>query len=114
MLTTHPHLTTDSFTLYIKATLLLGKAKAFNGRFKLRHAAGDGNVAFDQSQPLAEGNDDSRPMKDPRETDDFKALDYLIESFSAHIPNGLNDAIGLRTGAKLDPTLYMAHMIPHV
>ncbi|KAG8997271.1 hypothetical protein FRB93_000404 [Tulasnella sp. JGI-2019a] len=42
MLVTHPRLTTDAFTLYIKATVLLGRVKTFNGRFRYKYTDGDG------------------------------------------------------------------------
>ncbi|KAG9008534.1 hypothetical protein FRB90_008808, partial [Tulasnella sp. 427] len=45
MLITHPPLTTDSFTLYLKASVLLGKVKTFNVRFKMRYTDGAGPTA---------------------------------------------------------------------
>lgn len=126
MLTTHPRLTTDSFTLYIKATVLLGKVKAFNGRFRYRYTDGDGKVTFDSFPPLSPDGGSAgsaqagyAPVKDatkirPQKTDEFQALDGLIQSFVAHIPNEYKDAVGSTTGVKLDPTLYLAHMLPHV
>ncbi|KAG8857198.1 hypothetical protein FRB96_005872 [Tulasnella sp. 330] len=117
MLTTHPHLATDSFTLYIKASALLGKVKTFNSRFRYRYTYGDQQLAA----PTAGGAENPRCSShrnvaaiDPRSTDEFKALDEMCHAFVASIPRQFKDPVGLDTGAKLDPTLYMAHMLPHM
>ncbi|KAG8903609.1 hypothetical protein FRC00_014646 [Tulasnella sp. 408] len=49
MLITHPPLTTDAFTLYLKGSVLLGKVKSFNVRFKMRYTDGAGPTAMGSS-----------------------------------------------------------------
>lgn len=49
MLITHPPLTTDAFTLYLKGSVLLGKVKTFNVRFKMRYTDGAGPTAMGSS-----------------------------------------------------------------
>ncbi|KIO22827.1 hypothetical protein M407DRAFT_27699 [Tulasnella calospora MUT 4182] len=46
MLVNHPPLMTDAFTLYLKASVLLGKVKTFNVRFKMRYTDGAGPTAM--------------------------------------------------------------------
>lgn len=94
MLTTHPTSITDSFSLYIKATILLGKVKNFNGRFKNK---------FDDGIP---------PEFDPRETAEFQMLDNAITAFKLSIPREHREPMSL--DGKLDPTLYLALVLPHV
>ncbi|KAG8857239.1 hypothetical protein FRB96_005914 [Tulasnella sp. 330] len=121
----HPLLTTDAFTLYIKASSLLGKVKTFNGRFRYKYTDGDGTGMPCTRTTLEEyPADDTAPPRpglvkevtttNPRDTDDFHALDALIEAFIGNVPRDLKDPVGLDTGAKLNPTLYMAHMLPHM
>ncbi|KAG9013634.1 hypothetical protein FRB94_001739 [Tulasnella sp. JGI-2019a] len=93
VLVTHPPAITDSFTLYIKAAILLGKVKTFNGRFKLKHGELNEN-------------------RDPRESKEFQMLDSLIEGFKTSIPKELKEF--LSANGKLDPTLYMILLLPHL
>ncbi|KAG8978886.1 hypothetical protein FRB93_010516 [Tulasnella sp. JGI-2019a] len=116
---THPRLTTDSFTLYIKAASLLGKVKTFNGRFRYRYTdvVGRSRPASptceqESSGPSISVNDVTKI--NPRDTEEFKSLDALIVAFIANVPREFSDPVGLETGSKLDPILYMAHMLPHV
>ncbi|KAG9013639.1 hypothetical protein FRB94_001744 [Tulasnella sp. JGI-2019a] len=90
---THPPSVTDSFTLYIKASILLGKVKTFNGRFKLKYETTGGSI-------------------DPRETTEFQMLDSSIQRFKASIPKEMGDF--MTVDGKLDPTLHMALLLPHV
>ncbi|KAG8882844.1 hypothetical protein FRB97_007668 [Tulasnella sp. 331] len=129
MLVSHPRLTTDAFTLYTKACVLLGKVKTFNGRFRYRYTDGDGSgrpIVTPVSSPSSGSspgtgspNDYGRSVRDvttidPTGTDEFVALDELIDAFIVSIPREFRDPVGLETGMKLDPTLYMAHMLPHM
>ncbi|KAG9027771.1 hypothetical protein FRB95_007403 [Tulasnella sp. JGI-2019a] len=129
MLVTHPRLTTDAFTLYIKASILLGRVKVFNGRFKYRYTDGDWSgrpVVTPVSSPSSSSSSGGpnacaygRTVREvtrinPKDTDEFVALDELIQAFIESIPREFKDPVGLETGAKLDPTLYMAHMMPHM
>lgn len=113
MLITHPASATDPFTLYIKAAVLLGKVKSFNGRFRYRYTDG---LAFG----LGAAKDGESNLVnelttiDPRATAEFRTLDNLIETFTAGIPKEFRDPVGLQSGAKLDPILYVAHMVPHM
>ncbi|KAG8887360.1 hypothetical protein FRB98_009718 [Tulasnella sp. 332] len=92
-LSTHPPEITDSFTLYIKACIHLGKVKTFNGRFKLKYESA-GNVG------------------DPRETTEFQMLDSAIQRFKISIPKNLCEFISI--DGKVDPTLHMALLLPNV
>ncbi|KAG8894237.1 hypothetical protein FRB99_001396 [Tulasnella sp. 403] len=94
VLVIHPPSITDSFTLYIKSTILLGKVKTFNGRFKNK---------FDEGMP--EG-------LDPRETAEFQMLDNAITSFKLSFPKEYREPVTAE--GKLDPTLYLALVLPHV
>ncbi|KAG8945758.1 hypothetical protein FRC04_000524 [Tulasnella sp. 424] len=49
MIVNHPPLMTDAFTLYLKASILLGKVKTFNVRFKMRYTDGMGPTAMGSS-----------------------------------------------------------------
>ncbi|KAG8990318.1 hypothetical protein FRB94_013484 [Tulasnella sp. JGI-2019a] len=123
MLVTHPRLTTDAFTLYIKATVLLGRVKTFNGRFRYKYTDGDGadyQSSTAAPSPASGAGSDAppktygRPVNEvttinPLDTEEFSALGDLIESFIENIPGEFRDPVGLNTGAKLDPILYMAH-----
>ncbi|KAG9038131.1 hypothetical protein FRB95_002571 [Tulasnella sp. JGI-2019a] len=115
-LVVHPRLATDSFTLYIKAAVLMGKVKAFNRSFRYRYTDGDeAPKTFTDSVPeLYNRPTNSITTVKPQETSEFRALDELIDSFVSSIPRDFRDPVGLVSGAKLDPTLYMAHMLPHV
>jgi len=90
VLTTHPEGQTDSFVLYIKATVLLSKVKTFNVRYKARFPK----------------------TSDPRDDPAFKALEILISTFQASFPLQFRDPIS--TGARPDSHLYLAHLIPYM
>ncbi|KAG8851249.1 hypothetical protein FRB96_009452 [Tulasnella sp. 330] len=92
-LVTHPPELTDSFTLYIKASILLGKVKTLNGRFRLKYESGGG-------------------AGDPRETTEFQMLDSAIQRFKTSIPKDLCEFISV--DGKVDPTLHMALLLPNV
>ncbi|KAG8882847.1 hypothetical protein FRB97_007671 [Tulasnella sp. 331] len=96
MLLTHPRLGTDSFTLYVKATTLLGKVKIFNGRFRSRFTDSDDGQGRLPVDGPSRSSKDAVMTINPTDTDEF------------------NDPIGIYSGLKLDATLYMAHMIPHM
>ncbi|KAG8856435.1 hypothetical protein FRB96_006401 [Tulasnella sp. 330] len=110
----HPRLTTDAFSLYIKASCLLGRVKTFNGRFKYRYTDGEGINLGDDTANLgtlrdSKGHESMRGVTtmDPRETDEFKALDALVTTFLSSWPREFKDPLGFDTGPKLDPTLAM-------
>ncbi|KAG8902511.1 hypothetical protein FRB99_004385 [Tulasnella sp. 403] len=124
-LTNHPSHMTDSFSLYIKASVLLGRVKYFNIRFKLRYTDGQGAAAaLDPNNPFPQfsiprtnytlDDEDGVTKIDPRETAEFQLLDNSIRTFIASIPREFKDPVGLESGGKLDPILYTAHLLPHV
>ncbi|KAG9009730.1 hypothetical protein FRB90_008175 [Tulasnella sp. 427] len=92
-LTNHPRDTTDSFSLYVKSTVLLGRVKTFNGRFKTKFDGGAVGI-------------------DPRETAEFQMLDAAITAFRSSIPKEFREPMG--PDGKIDPTLYLALVIPNV
>ncbi|KAG8990949.1 hypothetical protein FRB90_001536, partial [Tulasnella sp. 427] len=91
-LLSHPPSLTSPFSLLIKAINLLSRVKAFNVRFKNLYA------------------DD---MVDPRSTGDFQELDELIAKFKASWPREYKDR-GVKEDGRVDPTLYLAAMLPSV
>ncbi|KAG8841493.1 hypothetical protein FRB96_007482 [Tulasnella sp. 330] len=122
VLITHPKLVTDSFTLYIKATVILGRVKSFNRSFL--YTCSNGDQTTEAFVNLASNSDgmsggQNKPANavttvKPQDTVEFKALDNLIGSFLTSIPADLRDPIGWNTGMKPDPILYMTHMLPHM
>lgn len=92
-LTSHPQGTTDAFSLYVKSTVLLGRVKTFNGRFKTKFDCGAVGI-------------------DPRETAEFQMLDAAITAFRLSIPKEFREPTG--PDGKVDPTLYLALVIPNV
>lgn len=93
MLLHHPSLTTDSWTIYIKATVLVSKVRSFNARYrvqcKLRRLD---------------------PVTAPTQTDEFQSLDRTISAFVQSIPRALRRPVGER----VDPLLYVALLLPHM
>lgn len=73
--------------------MLLGRVKTFNGRFKTKFDSGAVGI-------------------DPRETAEFQMLDAAITAFKLSIPKGYKEPIG--PDGKIDPTLYLALVIPNV
>lgn len=118
VLITHPPLSTDSFTLYVKAAAILGKVRSFNRRYRQHYAVipiSPGGERLSPSSGLGSIPPDGEARaRDPRETKEFKALDDLISAFIASIPKEFKDPVGTSTGAKIDPTLYVAHLLPHM
>ena len=94
MIVTHPPAITDSFTLYIKASYLLGRVKMFNGRFKNQ---------FEDGLPSG---------MDPRESAAFQMLDNSITEFKLSVPKDYREPT--TSDGKLDPILYLALVLPHV
>ncbi|KIO22772.1 hypothetical protein M407DRAFT_115886 [Tulasnella calospora MUT 4182] len=97
MLLNHPTLTTDSWTLYIKASILISMVRSFNSRHWIFAASKDSEMS-----PASHGS--------PTESEEFRHLDQLIASFTANIPRAFRDPVG----TKVDPLLYMVHLLPHV
>jgi len=87
----HPPAITDSFTLYVKTSILLGKVKSFNIRFRIRYA-------------------EAAAHKDPRDTPEFNILDHLIKKTLENIPREHRDVFA---SGRLDPILYTVHLLPY-
>lgn len=96
----HTPLVTDSFTLYVKGAILLGRVKTFNIRFKSCYSASFG--------PQGPHN------VEPRATAGFIALDNLIARFIASFPKHYHDPIDIEHGNKVDRVLYTALLLPHL
>ncbi|KAG8905657.1 hypothetical protein FRB99_008498, partial [Tulasnella sp. 403] len=105
MLLTHPPLLTDSFTLYIKASSLLGRVKYFNLRYRIRAAEVQ---AKDNDTSAGRGNASSNP----RDTREFQDLDQLIRDFTGSFPSDFKNPDGGDERKKFDPVLYTAHLLP--
>ncbi|KAG9015676.1 hypothetical protein FRB90_004495, partial [Tulasnella sp. 427] len=89
----HPALTTDSWTLYIKATILLSKVRFFNSRYRVQSHLRQ-----------------SPAFMRPTQSEEFQTLDRIISAFVESIPRSLREPVGVT----VDPLLYMAHMLPRV
>ncbi|KAG9047466.1 hypothetical protein FS837_002180 [Tulasnella sp. UAMH 9824] len=103
MLLTHPPLTTDSWTLYIKAIILVSRVRSFNCRYRVPTVTRSG-----RSSEASRGMNGERLS--PTETDDFQLLDQTIVAFVREMPRAYRDPVG----STVDPLLYMAHLLPHV
>lgn len=97
MLLNHPTLTTDSWTLYIKASILLSRVRSFNSRYWIV-AASKGSGAPETSHGS------------PKESEGLRHLDQMIVSFTAGIPRAFRDPVE----PTVDPLLYMVHLLPHM
>lgn len=110
MLISHPPLSTDSFTLYIKGSILLGKIKTFNVRYKIRTSD-----VLNASPPDGNSPDSGSGQADPRESIEFQMLDRLVGTFIARIPKEFKDPFAVGEGTtRVDPVLYSALLLPHV
>ncbi|KAG9042988.1 hypothetical protein FS837_010152 [Tulasnella sp. UAMH 9824] len=93
MLLHHPSLTTDSWTLYIKATILVSRVRVFNARYRIH------------SKLRRED-----PTIPPTQAEEFQSLDRTISAFLQSIPRTFRQPVGVT----VDALLYMAHLVPHV
>ncbi|KAJ7169978.1 hypothetical protein C8R46DRAFT_1090719 [Mycena filopes] len=109
LLLVHPDNQTDSFVLYVKATILISKAKTFNLRFRAKHFFGDVSVMSPQN-PHTESSNPLEPI-DPRGSPAFIELDNIAGSFRSSFPAHLRNPI---VGNVVDQHLYTACMMPHV
>ncbi|KAJ7786425.1 hypothetical protein B0H16DRAFT_1490430 [Mycena metata] len=109
LLLVHPDKQTDSFVLYVKATILISKAKTFNLRFRAKHFFGDASVMSPQN-PHTESSNPLEPI-DPRGSPAFVELDTIAGSFRSSFPAHLRNPI---VGNVVDQHLYTACMMPHV
>ncbi|KAG9015672.1 hypothetical protein FRB90_004491 [Tulasnella sp. 427] len=103
MLLTHPPLTTDSWTLYIKGTILISKVRSFNCRYRI--------VMASPNKVPSEGTlGESAPDVCPLDSGEFGHLEQTIAAFVSEMPRGFREPMG----TTVDPILYMAHLLPHV
>ncbi|KAG8963641.1 hypothetical protein FRC05_004575 [Tulasnella sp. 425] len=103
MLLSHPPLTTDSWTLYIKATILISRVRSFNCRYRISTTSTKDPVSA--AALRTEGTGVS-----PTESEEFRHLDQTIATFVRDMPRAYRDPVG----TTVDPLLYMAHLLPHV
>jgi hypothetical protein len=106
VLTYHPPQHTDSFTLYIKAAMVLSRVKAFNTRFRGRYHAGDPALHSPATKIPVSLED-----LDPRETPAFREVDSLVTSWASSFPPQFRAPIQDET---VDPHLYYALIAAHV
>ncbi|KAG8681378.1 hypothetical protein FRC08_015673, partial [Ceratobasidium sp. 394] len=88
VLLNHPP-TTDSFTLYVKAAILLSKVKTLNLRVRHQHPDVD----------------------DIRELPQFQLLEQQVASFRKSFPSQYGEPV-VQSNKGLDIHLYVAHLIP--
>lgn len=93
MLLVHPTPATDSFTLYVKSTMILSMVKHFNLRFRRDHGEHAGDLS-----------------PDPRITEEFRKVDGTVPLFLDSMPRAFRDPA---VGSRVDPYLYLAHTLPH-
>uniref|UniRef100_A0A0W0EXY3 Xylanolytic transcriptional activator regulatory domain-containing protein n=1 Tax=Moniliophthora roreri TaxID=221103 RepID=A0A0W0EXY3_MONRR len=105
LLIRHPPNETDSFTIYIKGTILISMVKTFNLRFRSRYLHRRHNHDF--TEPV----DPGLPTLDRSDINRFMQIDHLIASFLPSFPNHLRNPIKATT---VDNHLYTASLMPHV
>ncbi|KAF8609822.1 hypothetical protein BDV93DRAFT_518584 [Ceratobasidium sp. AG-I] len=86
----HPPEITDSFTLYVKAAILVSKARALNLRIRRQHPN----------------------TKDIRELTEFQELERQAMLFRKSFPPGYLEPV-IQSSKGLDTHLYAAHLVPH-
>lgn len=110
----HPEDHVDSFSLYIKGSILLSRVKSYNLRFRAKRFMGD--PAFIYASTYAElwekDNDGPRDVAaDPRRTSGFIEIDHIASMFRQSFPPHLRNPI--RDGG-VDSHLYTACLMPHL
>ncbi|KAG1833906.1 hypothetical protein EV424DRAFT_1468937 [Suillus variegatus] len=103
----HPPDITDSFTLYIKSTMLLSFVKNFNHRYRIKSNLGD--ARFLPARNFATQVYGDQP--DIRSSPAFLELDQLLMSFRSSFPGNLKDPF--RNG-QVDTHLYTTFLTAHV
>ncbi|KAG1783846.1 hypothetical protein EV702DRAFT_1055829 [Suillus placidus] len=103
----HPPDITDSFTLYIKSTMLLSFIKNFNHRYKIKSNLGDSRFLPVRGFATQGYGDQS----DIRSSPAFLELDQLLVSFRSSFPSNLKDPF--RNGL-VDTHLYTTFLTAHV
>jgi len=110
----HPDDEVDSFSLYIKGSMLLSRVKAYNLRFRAKRYMGDPAFAYISAETQVWGKDsDDSPDRsaDPRRTSAFMEVDNIAlmfrQSFPLHLRNPIRDG-------GVDSHLYTACLMPHL
>jgi len=94
VLLVHPEDQCDSFTIFIKGTMLITHVRNFNHRFRINHHASNSKFMFFGGL-------------DPRETQAFQELDKTLSQFRRSFPPSLRNPIN---GNVLDRHLYSASL----
>ena len=105
----HPEGQTDSFILYVKASILLSKVKTYNLRFRWK---------FFNSSDGAPSSSTNSAAFDPAQFDatttvEFQQLDRLVANFRPSFPPHLRSPVS-GDGDVLDPYLYTACTAAHL
>jgi len=106
IITDHKDGQLDSFTLYIKGSILLSRIKTFNLRFKGKHFNGDSSVISPHNSPT-----ENADCIDIKEAPAFRDLEETISKLKQGWPVHLRNPA---SGNAVDPYLYTACMIPHL
>ncbi|KAH8120305.1 hypothetical protein DFH11DRAFT_1559424 [Phellopilus nigrolimitatus] len=110
ILLTHPPEQTDSFVLYIKASIVMSRVKTFNLRFRAKNFAGDLTMVPPPGSTTADQCATAQYI-DPRETSGFKEIDHLVSSFVSSFPRGFRDPV---QDGVLDIHLLLAILAPNI
>lgn len=109
VLLNHPVEQTDSFVLFIKASILMSKVKCFNLRFRAKNFAGDPQMQTPSNN--LHPHQQTQAYIDPRESEGFKEIDSLVSAFVSSFPRGWNDPV--RDGI-VDVHMLLACVAPNV
>ncbi|KAI0307712.1 hypothetical protein B0F90DRAFT_1676459 [Multifurca ochricompacta] len=110
----HPEDQVDSFSLYVKGSILLSRVKAYNLRFRAKRFTGDPACAYASSyaEVWEKDSDEARDgAADPRRTSGFIEIDHIASMFRQSFPHQLRNPI--RDGS-VDSHLYTACLMPHL
>ncbi|KAI0691869.1 hypothetical protein BC835DRAFT_1359660 [Cytidiella melzeri] len=105
VLSHHPPQQTDSFIMFIKASMLISRVKAFITRYKGRYHAGDATM-YSLSNIVPASIDDY----DPRDTPAFQEVDQLLRLWRDSFPHHMR----VIQDETVDPHLYTAMITGHV
>jgi hypothetical protein len=110
----HPGDQVDSFSLYIKGSMLLSRVKVYNLRFRSKRFTGDPAFAYasNYAEVWEKDSDEARDgAADPRRTSGFIEIDHIAlmfrQSFPLHLRNPIRDG-------RVDLHLYTACLLPNM
>ncbi|KAI0271386.1 hypothetical protein BC834DRAFT_818707 [Gloeopeniophorella convolvens] len=110
----HPEDQTDSFSLYVKGSMILSRVKTFNTRFRVRRFMDDPAYAYAPAYAeVWEKNDEEarNGSSDPRRTSAFIEVDHIASMFRQSFPLHLRHPI---RDDGVDCHLYAACTIPNL